>query len=254
MALSAAISFYLNSDLTNEKLELPSFVPADDWFERQRAYPFDEIPNEERLKAIEYVKMNMNNKSAVKFGQTLVWELAGPTNIEGRITTVAISPANPQIVYVGTANGGLWKSTNFCQTYTPVFDNTNTTSIGDVAIDPVNPNIIYCGTGEANSLRSYYPGTGIYKSIDAGMTWNYSGLGESNSIGRIAINPFNTNEIYVAALGALRKKNDQRGLFKSTDGGITWNNIIYLGDSVGVVDVVIDPNNPTKVFAASWKG
>ena len=253
MTISAAFSFYLNSDLNTEKTKLPSFVPADDWFERQRAYPFDEIPNEERLKAIEYVKMNMRNTSAVKFGQTLVWELAGPTNIEGRITSIAIHPANSQMVYVGTANGGLWKSTNYCQSYIPVFDNTNTTSIGDVAIDPVNSNIIYCGTGEANSLRSYYPGTGIYKSTNAGETWNYIGLGETNSIGRIAINPFNTNEIYVAALGALRKKNDERGLFKSTDGGLSWNNIIYLGDSVGVVDVVIDPNNPSKVFAASWE-
>lgn len=253
MVLAGAISFYLYLNQTPEKIKLPSFVPADDWFERQRAYPFDEIPNEERLNAIEYVKMNMHNTSAVKFGQTLVWESAGPTNIEGRITTVAIHPTNPQIVYVGTANGGVWKSENFCQSYTPVFDNTNTTSIGDIAIDPVDPNIIYCGTGEANSLRSYYPGTGIYKSTDAGVTWNYTGLGETNSIGRIAINPLNTNEIYVAALGALRKKNDQRGLFKSTNGGITWDNVIYLGDSVGVVDVVIDPNNPSKVFAASWE-
>ena len=124
MVLAAAISFYHNSDLTTEKGKLPSFVPADDWFERQRAYPFDEIPNEERLKAIEYVKMNMQNTSVLKSGQSLVWELAGPTNIEGRITTVAIHPTNPQIVYIGTANGGLWKSVNFCQSYTPIFDNT----------------------------------------------------------------------------------------------------------------------------------
>ena len=137
------------------------------------------------------------------------WTLAGPTNVEGRITTIAIHPTNPQIVYAGCANGGVWKSTNFCQSWTSVFDNENTSSIGAISIDPKNPNIIYCGTGESNSLRSYYPGTGIYKSTDAGTTWTFIGLNNSFSIGNISFNRTNTNELYVAAAGSFRHTNPE---------------------------------------------
>ncbi len=256
LLLSFILSFtfiFINNNENKVKEKLPSFVPDDDWFERQRAYPFTEIPNGERLKSIEYVKRNFSADNVPVRYRNLTWQLSGPINIEGRITTVAIDPVNQNIVYVGTANGGVFKSTNYCQTYQSIFDDQNTTSIGDIAIDPINSNIIYCGTGEANSLRSYYPGTGMYKSTDAGSSWTFIGLAESNSIGRIAINPLNTQEIYAAALGALRKKNDERGLYKSTNGGLTWNNILYIADSVGVVDVVLDPSDPQKVFAAAWE-
>lgn len=251
---SFTITFwFMDHSLRNEKnLSSIHGIPPNDWFEKQRAYPFNEIPEEEHLKAIEYVKKNIQEHSSYKPLQ-LSWQLAGPINIEGRVTSVAIHPTIPSVVYVGTANGGLWKSINFCQSYIPIFDNQNTLSIGDVAIDPVNPNNIYCATGEANSLRSYYPGTGIYKSTDAGVTWLLKGLPSSYSIGRIAINPANPQEIYAAALGSLRKKNDERGLYKSTNGGDSWTRVLYIADSVSVVDVVIDPNNPSKVFAASWE-
>ncbi|MGH2574696.1 MAG: WD40/YVTN/BNR-like repeat-containing protein, partial [Ignavibacteria bacterium] len=141
-----------NNSLRKIHISPPS-VPADDWFERQRAFPFDEIPNDERLKSIEYVR---NFMTVEDLDGSANWSLAGPTNIEGRITTVAIHPTNPQVVYAGCANGGVWKSTNFCQSWVSVFDNQNTSSIGALAIDPTNGDIIYCGTGEANSLRSYY--------------------------------------------------------------------------------------------------
>ena len=232
----------------NEKEE--SEIPDYGWFEIQRAYPFEEIPNEERIKSIEYVKNNMTTADNYNSSD---WTLAGPNNVEGRITSIAIDPLNPQIVYAGCANGGLWKSTNFCQSWSSVFDNQNTSSIGSVAIDPVNTNIIYCGTGEANSLRSYYPGTGIYKSTNSGLTWTYSGLQNSFSIGNIAINPSNANEIYVAAVGSLRHNNPERGIFKSTDAGNNWNKILYIADSVGAIDVVIDPVTSSKVFAAMWE-
>jgi hypothetical protein len=136
----------------------------------------------------------------------LPWVLAGPTNIEGRITTIAIHPTNPQIVYIGTANGGLWKSTNFCQSWVSVFDNQNTSSIGAIAIDPANPNIIYCGTGESNSLRSYYPGTGMYKSTDAGTSWILVGLAGTYSFGSVIINPANTQIVYAAAVAQREEK------------------------------------------------
>jgi photosystem II stability/assembly factor-like uncharacterized protein len=225
-------------------------IPDYDWFEKQRAYPFDEIPYAERLKALDYVK---NNMTADKMYASSSWTLAGPTNVEGRITTIAIHPANPQIVYAGCANGGVWKSTNFCQSWTSIFDNENTSSIGALAIDPNNPNIIYCGTGEANSLRSYYPGTGIYKSTDAGNSWTFIGLNNSFSIGNISINRLNTNELYAAAVGSLRHTNPERGIYKSTNGGINWTMSLFVADSVGAIDVAVDPVNPNRVFGAMWE-
>lgn len=228
-------------------------VPADEWFEIQRAFPFDEIPQEEYLKSVEYVKTKM--KAVPLNGSSALpdWQLAGPTNIEGRITTVAIHPQNPQIVFAGTANGGVWRSTNFCQTWTSVFDNQNTSSIGAIAIDPSNASTVYCGTGEANSLRSYYPGTGIYKSTDGGNSWIHKGLDSSYCFGRIAIDPVNTQTLYAAALGSTRRKNDQRGIYKSSNGGNTWERKLYVADSVGAVDVVVDPSNPAKIIAAMWE-
>jgi len=234
-------------DISESRFEA---IPADDWFEKQRAFPFDMIPNEEYLKSVEYVKNNMTVKQT---DNSAVWNLAGPESTEGRITTIAIHPTNPQIVYTGTANAGVWKSTNFCQTWVSVFDNQNTSSIGAVAIDPVNPEIIYCGTGEPNSLRSYYPGTGIYKSVNGGINWTFTGLDSSFSTGNIAINPTNPQEIYVAAGGWTRRKNSQRGIYKTTDGGSSWIKSLYLSDSVAAIDVVIDPNNNSKVFAAMWE-
>ncbi|HMS65361.1 MAG TPA: T9SS type A sorting domain-containing protein [Ignavibacteria bacterium] len=236
----------------SEKTE-PGTVPADDWFARQRAFPFDEIPNEEYLKSIEYINNNMEIKQFDNSSGISEWKLAGPKNIEGRVTASAIHPLNPQIVYIGTANGGVWKSTNFCQTWTSVFDGQNTSSIGSIVIDPANPETIYCGTGEANSLRSYYPGTGIYKSVNGGSSWTHTGLDSSYSIGNIAINSSNTQEIFVAASGWTRRKNSERGIYKSSDGGLSWTKKLYLSDSVGAIDVAIDPSNNTKVFAAMWE-
>ncbi|MCX7878851.1 MAG: hypothetical protein N2510_09490, partial [Ignavibacteria bacterium] len=224
-------------------------APADYWFEKQRAFPFDEIPQEERLRSIEYVRNNMTLFSPG--GST--WQLAGPTNIEGRITTLAIHPTNPFIVYAGTANGGVWKSTNFCQSWISVFDNQNTSSIGAIALDPLNPDIIYCGTGEANSLRSYYPGTGMFKSTNGGLTWTNVGLNDTYSFGNIAVNPLNPLEIYAAAVGSLRRKNNQRGIFKSTNGGSSWIQSLYHSDSVGAIDIAINNSNPSVVFAAMWE-
>ena len=228
-------------------------VPADEWFEIQRAFPFDEIPQSEYLKSVEYVKNNMQAVPNPGSDALPEWQLAGPTNIEGRVTTIAIHPQTPQTVFIGTANGGVWKSTNFCQTWTSVFNNQNTSSIGALAIDPLNGNVIYCGTGEANSLRSYYPGTGIYKSTDGGASWVFSGLDSSYCFGNIAIDPVNPQIVYAAALGSTRRKTDQRGVYRSSNAGASWERKLYIADSVGAVDVVVDPSNPTKVIAAMWE-
>jgi photosystem II stability/assembly factor-like uncharacterized protein len=248
-ACSLTVCLQLTTEITQTESDIPS-VPADNWFEMQRAFPFDEIPNEERLKSIEYVKNNMRMGD---FNESAVWQLAGPTNIEGRITSIEVHPTNPQIVYVAAANGGIWKSTNFRQSWTSVFDNQNTSSIGAIAIDPVNPNIIYAGTGESNSSRSTYPGTGMFKSTDAGNSWSFIGLDSSFCIGNISINPLNTQEIYVAVMGYLRRKNPQRGVYKTINGGSTWTRSLFVADSVGAIDVVLNPSTPSLVYAGMWE-
>ncbi|MDQ3020224.1 MAG: T9SS type A sorting domain-containing protein [Bacteroidota bacterium] len=242
-----------NENNSSESENDPGCVPADNWFATQRAFPFDEIPQEEYLKSVEYVKNQMSVKDWNGSENSAEWTLAGPTNIEGRITTIAIHPTNHQIVYIGTSNGGAWKSTNFCQSLVSIFDNQNTSSIGAIAIDPINPEIIYCGTGEANSLRSYYPGTGIYKSTNGGSNWAFIGLDSSYTIGNIAINPTNSQEIFVASGGWTRRKNLQRGIYKSINGGLNWTRKFFISDSVSAIDVAIDPNNTTKIFAAMWE-
>ncbi len=228
-------------------------VPADEWFGLQRAFPFDEIPQDEYVKSVEYVKNNMSVGSLEGSDAIPQWFLAGPTNIEGRVTAAAVHPSDHNTVYIGTANGGLWKSTNFCQTWFSVFDNQNTSSIGAVAIDPLNGNVVYLGTGESNSLRSYYPGTGMYKSTDGGNTWLHLGLDSSYCFGNIAVNPVSTQTVFAAALGSTRRKNDQRGIYKTTNGGSSWERKLYVADSVGAIDVAIDPSNPSKVVAAMWE-
>ncbi|HMR41575.1 MAG TPA: T9SS type A sorting domain-containing protein [Ignavibacteria bacterium] len=245
-------TFLADSENVNENNSEtgPGFVPAEEWFAKQRAFPFDEIPQDEYLKSVNYVKENMNY---IETDDPSSWGYAGPVNIEGRITTVAIHPSDPHTVYAGTANGGLWKSTDFCQNWVPVFDGQNTSSIGAIAIDPVNPEIIYCGTGEPNSLRSYYPGTGIYKSTNGGTNWIFSGLDSSYTIGNISVNPLNSQVVYAAAGGWTRRKNSQRGIYRSLNGGLTWEKKFYLSDSVGAIDVKTDPQNPNKVFAAMWE-
>jgi photosystem II stability/assembly factor-like uncharacterized protein len=232
--------------------QLHESVPPEDWFARQRAFPYDEVPLYARQAALEVVRRSFAKVPDGALAQ-VAWTFAGPSNIEGRITAVAIHPNDPNTVYVGSANGGVWKSTDFCASWTGLFDNMNTQSIGSLAIDPKHPEVVYCGTGEANSLRSAYPGAGLYKSTDGGQSWTLSGLSASYSIAAIAINPQNTSELYAAVLGAQRKNTPERGVYKSTDAGASWSQSLYISDSCGAVDVVIDQQHPNRVFAGTWE-
>ncbi|MBD3410930.1 MAG: T9SS type A sorting domain-containing protein [Ignavibacteriales bacterium] len=235
----------------SEEENVPGFVPADEWFATQRAYPFDDIPEDLRRASVE--RAIKAERGLAKRATSLNWSLVGPTNIEGRITAIAIHPTEPTVAYVGAANGGLWKTTDFFQTYTPLFDDQNTQSIGSIAIDPRHPDTIYCGTGEPNSLRSYYPGTGLYRSSDAGMTWELIGLDSSYSIAAIAVHPTNSNVVFAAALGSLRKATDERGVYRTTDYGETWERVLYGSDVAGAIDVDLNPRNPDTVYAALWE-
>jgi photosystem II stability/assembly factor-like uncharacterized protein len=177
----------------------------------------------------------------------------GPAVTSGRVIAFAVDPADPTLYYVAVASGGVWKTANSGTTWTPVFDNEGSYSIGAIVLDPKNPNIVWVGTGELNAQRSVGYGDGVYKSEDGGKSWKNVGLKTSEHIGRIAIDPQNSNTVYVAAQGPLWNAGGERGLYKTTDGGKTWKQILKISDDTGVTDVVIDPRNPNLVYAAAWQ-
>ncbi|MDZ7292678.1 MAG: hypothetical protein ONB44_17765 [candidate division KSB1 bacterium] len=185
------------------------------------------------------------------FGR-LEWRSIGPAIMGGRTTDVEGVPGNPNIVYVATASGGLWKTTNGGINWAPIFERQNTISIGDIALDPNNPEVIYVGTGESNTRNSVSFGDGVYKSTDGGKTWQHLGIKDSERISRIVINPLNTDYVYVGALGHAFGPNEERGVFMSTDGGKTWQKVLYLDAEHGVADMDIDPVNPNILYAALW--
>src|SRR5262249_14352936 len=168
----------------------------------------------------------------------------GPAATAGRVVALAVDPNDFSQYYVGVASGGVWKTTNAGTTWTPVFDSQTSYSIGVVVLDPRNPLTVWVGTGENNSQRSVSYGDGAYRSDDGGKTWKNVGLKSSEHIGRIAIDPRNSDQVYVAAQGPLWGPGGDRGLFKTVDGGKTWKNILSISENTGVTDVVIDPETP----------
>jgi photosystem II stability/assembly factor-like uncharacterized protein len=181
------------------------------------------------------------------------WRNVGPANVDGRVTDIEGIPSPSRTFYVGTAGGGIWKTTNAGTSFQPLFQNEPVSSIGDIAIAPSDTNVVYVGTGEANSRNSITPGGGVYKSTDGGHTWKYVGLRETEMIGRIIVNPTDANIVYVAALGHAWGPNKERGLYKSTDGGATWKLSKFISDKAGFVDVAMDPSDPNTLYASSWE-
>lgn len=177
----------------------------------------------------------------------------GPAVTSGRVIAFAVDPNDRAKYYVAVASGGVWKTVNAGTTWTPVFDNEGAFSIGAIALDPKNPSTVWVGTGERNSQRSVGYGDGVYRSDDGGRSWRNVGLKKSEHIGRIAIDPRDSNVVYVAAQGPLWSAGGDRGLYKTTDGGKTWKAVITISENTGVTDVVIDPNNPDIVYAATWQ-
>jgi photosystem II stability/assembly factor-like uncharacterized protein len=177
----------------------------------------------------------------------------GPGGMSGRVTAIDVQLSNPDVMYVGTASGGLWKSTSAGIKWEPIFDNEATASIGAVEIQQSNPSVIWVGTGEGNPRNSLNGGYGVYKSLDAGKTWTCMGLEETRHIHRIILDPTNPDVVYVGAIGSPWGEHPDRGVFKTTDGGQTWNKILFANNKTGVADMVMDPTNPNKLFVAMWE-
>ncbi|TLP82826.1 WD40/YVTN/BNR-like repeat-containing protein [Maribacter sp. ACAM166] len=177
----------------------------------------------------------------------------GPANMSGRITAIDVVTANPKIMYVGAASGGVWKSENGGSAWKPIFDEQPTQNIGSLAIQQSEPDVIWVGTGEGNPRNSMNLGMGIFKSTDGGVTWKYMGLEATKTIHRISIDPTDPNIIYAGAMGDPFTANEHRGLYKTIDGGLHWKKILYTNTKSGIADLVIDPTNPKKLFAALYE-
>src|SRR5262247_2649741 len=182
-----------------------------------------------------------------------VFRSIGPASMGGRIDDITAVEQNPYIIYVGFATNGVWKSTNNGTTFQPIFDTYGTHSIGDIAIAPSDPNIVWVGTGEPNNRQSSSYGDGIYKSTDAGKTFTKMGLEDSQTIARIVIDPKDPNVVYVAVLGHLFGPNKERGVYKTTDGGKTWNNVKFIDEDTGFTDLVMDGADNKTLWAASYQ-
>jgi len=183
----------------------------------------------------------------------LNWEATGPMKQGGRIESIACPVADPSTIYVGVGSGNVWKTINNGTTWSPIFDHESSFSIGAVAVAPSDPNIVWVGTGEILMARSSYAGTGVFKSTDAGLSWDHMGLPESHHIGRVLIDPVDPNIVYVAAMGHLYSFNEDRGLYKTTDGGIHWTRILYSSERTGCVDVFMDPEDHLTLYGIMWE-
>ena len=183
------------------------------------------------------------------------WNFIGPTNISGRITDVAVNTPKGKSysMYVAAASGGVWKTVNEGITWEPVFEHAASTSIGNIAIAPSNQDIVWIGSGEANIFRSSMAGCGVYKSVDAGESWQHMGLAGTHTIPRIVIHPENPDIVYVASSGHEWTDNEERGVYKTTDGGKSWSKVLYIGEKTGAIDLVMDPSDSSTLYAATWQ-
>ena len=177
----------------------------------------------------------------------------GPAVTGGRITDLAIHPDHPSTIYVATASGGIWKSTNRGHQWTPIFDDQPVSTFGDVAIAPSNPQVLYAGTGEQNNRQSTSWGNGVYRSDDGGASWRHLGLEGTRHVGRILVHPTNPDVAWVAGLGNLWAENEERGVFRTRDGGATWEKVLYVDAFTGAVDLSMDPTDPNVLYAATYQ-
>ena len=221
-----------------------------DFMFMQRAYPTGEIRTDAYAEAVSWKKEQLQRSS-----NSAIWEFAGPVNIGGRITDIEIPIDQAQTYYVGAASGGIFKTTDAGANWMPIFDDQEMLSIGDMEISKIDTDIIWVGTGEVNAGGGSlaYDGDGIYRSTDGGITWETKGLPDVGSIGKIVIDPNDDNTLFVGAMGPLFRDDTNRGVYRSTDGGDTWDQVLFVSPITGVIDLAIHPSNGDIVYAASWE-
>jgi photosystem II stability/assembly factor-like uncharacterized protein len=254
LALSTAIGlkFFNDEEAKEPKLieNKPGKFPSDNEYIK-RTFPYYTADPTAHLEALD--KAQIMRSEAMNDNSTPVWEFAGPTNIGGRFADIEYDPNNPNIVYAGAATGGVFKSTDAGITWISIFDDQAVLPAGDIAVDPVNSNIVYVGTGEPNGGHNNFAGGGVYKSTNAGSTWQRIGLENTVAVGRILVSPVNPLKVYVAAVGSYFGPNPERGVYRSDNGGATWSRVLHVSDSCGAIDIIMDPINPNNMMAAMWQ-
>ncbi|MGA2532283.1 MAG: hypothetical protein ABSG19_04515 [Candidatus Aminicenantales bacterium] len=209
------------------------------------------IENTDTAQRLKWFEQHQAMKEKSPF-KDLKWRFIGPLDLGGRCTDIAVPKGSRNVIYIASATGGLWKTVNAGITWEPLFEDMPTQSIGDIAVAESDPNIVWVGTGEANIFRASEPGIGVFKSTDGGKTWSHMGLEGTYTIGRIVIHPTNPDIVYVAATGHEWTYNPDRGVFKTSDGGKTWQKVLYINEKVGSNDLVMDPQSPDTLYAATW--
>lgn len=253
VVLSAGIFYSIRSDYSQpDNGEHINQIPPDDLHFMDKVGIPTELFLEKRKLEIDQIRsktlLNRNSPQSIPG----LWTTEGPGNLGGRVNTIAIHPKNENIIFIGFSHGGAYRTMNGGQSWTSIFDDQTSLYVSDIAIDPLNPNTVYLATGDHSGGYYCGQGEGIFKSTDLGNTWNYSGLNETRVISKILINTNNPNIIYAGSLGYSYSKNGHRGLYKSVDAGLTWNKILYLNDSSGVTDMVMNPMNPDEIYVAFW--
>jgi photosystem II stability/assembly factor-like uncharacterized protein len=235
-----------------EESEGPEKMAPYDYYEMARNYPDFTMDMKAFNKAISECYADMRRQAKTNpFNAD--WTQEGPTNIGGRIVCLAVHPSNANILFAGSVYGGIFKSTDGGNNWRPVFDSTAYLSIGCITIDRNNPNTMYAGTGDPSTAFTAFTGNGIYKSTDGGETWNYLGLNQTGVVAKIAVHPTNSQVLFAATMGFLMRRDSNKGLYRSTDGGITWSSVLYVDMETGVMDVVIHPSNPQILYATTMR-
>ncbi|NOR87017.1 MAG: hypothetical protein GQ527_05360, partial [Bacteroidales bacterium] len=248
IVLIIAVVLLVNINSNDSKPVNPKLLPGE-WMSTQRMYPYSEIKLDVYQEEMKKAKQMVQQSKSLDYE----WELVGPTNIGGRITDIEMPANQSDIIYIGAASGGIFKTQDAGANWEQLFYDIPTISIGDLAIDPQNEEVIYAGTGEANSSSFSFLGSGIYKSEDAGQTWNFAGLENSVYIGRIIVDHDNSERVFAAACGNLFTPSNDRGIYRSIDGGDQWEQVLFVSDTTAAIDLVQDPVDSQVLYAAFWE-
>ena len=254
VVLCCLLSFYACQHVDNQKedviVQAEEKSPFDLMF-MQRAYPSGEL----KPRAYSEAALWKEQLESSARSENSPWEFVGPVNIGGRITDIEVVAGSPDTLYVAAASGGIFRSIDGGTDWEPVFDDQPMLAIGDMDVSKSNTNIIAVGTGEVNAGGGSlaYDGDGVYVSSDSGITWQSRGLQEVGSIGKIIIDPIDPSIMYVGAMGPLFKNDPNRGIYRTTDGGTTWEQVLFISEKTGVVDMAIDPTDSDILYAAAWE-
>ncbi len=226
--------------------------PSEDgWLER--TFPYFEADKTVYRRAFEKIETLTRGRDVAAKTDAAEWRSTGPLNISGRIVDLAIDPRNTNRIYAAAATGGVFVSETAGTSWTPIFDAQPVLSIGDIALAPSNPDILYVGSGEPNGSINNYAGSGVFRSDDRGATWQSLGLERTTSIGRIIVHPQDPNTVFVAAIGSYFGPDADRGIYRSSDGGLSWDHVLSINDSTGVVDIAMRPGAPDVLYAGAWQ-